>query len=88
MWPDVVVVVVPFDQRSLRTWATEENSVSFGHAPRSRPMKDSAKAFCCGFPWCDAVPVDALILLPAPDRRAGELSPVVGSTRRWRPLPG
>jgi hypothetical protein len=56
-----------------------ENSVSFRHSSRGRPMKDSAKAFRCGFPVrCSAG--DAAILGPALDRRA-----VVEYTRHWMP---
>ena len=33
-----------------RAWGSDANSVSFRHSSRSRPMKLSAKAFCCGLP--------------------------------------
>jgi hypothetical protein len=54
----------------VRVSASDENSVSFRHSSRSRPMKLSTSAFCCGFPRRDVVPVDACCLAPGQDRHA------------------
>jgi hypothetical protein len=49
VWPHFIIVRCQAAS-TARACRNEVNSVSFRHSSRSRPMKLSANAFCCGLP--------------------------------------
>jgi hypothetical protein len=44
-----VVILLP-EERTARSWESDEKSVSLRHSSRGRPMRLWMEAFCCGLP--------------------------------------
>ncbi len=84
MRPQVVGVVPPAREDAGQAGARPSKASSFRHSSRSRPSKPSTKACLGSACQGDGVPGDPDLALPARDRAARQLGPVV---RHERPRP-